>query len=244
MLPLSVVEAMKIKCPSCKSVFEVSSTAAGGIVRCACGAKLRVPSPSKIAPFDTTSSSEVPKHDSTEDDNLETFSFPDASGNPLIDREPFEQGTETGDQTSFEQRGSSPQITSPFSSSGSTQENKAFSTPEIDPEDEKTIRSIIREGERLLVYSILGVVCCSCMLLIFIFPIWYYWRLRQWNRFSEAYPLLLDPNAPPGSLPRQFQDCRRKLHTGFVIGICCFSTYAFFSLIGLLLKALGIEANP
>ncbi len=78
------------------------------------------------------------------------------------------------------------------------------------------IEAILSDAKQVGV-AILICLLCSLIGSLLIGP-WYYKRFKEWERYSRRYPVLLDPNAPYGSLSQRFRDARSKLQTGYIFG--------------------------
>ncbi|MEM1069392.1 MAG: hypothetical protein AAGG48_13555 [Planctomycetota bacterium] len=86
----------------------------------------------------------------------------------------------------------------------------------LSPADVKKIEAIISDAKMVVVAVLLCLLCSGCGFLI-IGP-WYFVRLSQWNNWAEKCPGLLNENVSFGSLPQRFQDSKRRLIIGLVIG--------------------------
>ena len=86
----------------------------------------------------------------------------------------------------------------------------------LSAQSQRKLDSVLKDAGQFWLAMILCVVCTSIGILI-ILP-WYGVRLTQWSHLAKQYPELMAPNAPAGSLPRQFQAARIKLLVGIVFG--------------------------
>ncbi len=82
--------------------------------------------------------------------------------------------------------------------------------------DKKKIDAVVKDAGQFWLAIILC-LCCSGIGALII-PVWYLIRLLQWNKFANKYPVLLNPDAPAGSLPAQFRSARWKLILGLAFG--------------------------
>ena len=99
----------------------------------------------------------------------------------------------------------------------------------LPPDDAKLARTIVQDANQVLV-AILLCVFCSVVGGVIV-PIWYLFRLLQWTRLANAYPELLAPNPPLGSLADGFRRARNKLIGGAIAGtvllMLCSSWFLF-----------------
>lgn len=230
---------MKIRCPRCQAVFELPSTTAGTILTCPCGAKMRIPRASSVA---SQPSTEAEEPDPTEPSPKPHVGRPEEVRQPAINPRLFDQPNESTPLATVQPATPSTQNIATYSPFTSETGGRRFSNSDIDPTDEKKIRSIIREGNRIMVSTLVCFLCCCCMIILF--PPWYYFRLRQWEKYSQKYPTLLDTMAAPGSLPHQFQACRKQLRTGFIIGTVTIGVYALLWIVSLTIQMLGLGPPP
>lgn len=86
-----------------------------------------------------------------------------------------------------------------------------------DPATLAKIEAIIKDASQFWL-AILLCIFCSALGAVLIGP-WYLVRLLQWNAIAQSYPQLLDPYAPPGSLPQRFQSARKRLFVGIGFGV-------------------------
>jgi hypothetical protein len=56
--------------------------------------------------------------------------------------------------------------------------------------------------------------------------------IGQWNSLARAQPMLLDPNAPRGSVARRFQSAKLKLIIGMSFGAVILSLVVLLFVIG------------
>jgi hypothetical protein len=98
-----------------------------------------------------------------------------------------------------------------------TGDNFQSSSGVTNSKDRKKINAIIKDAGQFWLALVLCIFCGLIGMLL-LGP-WYLVRLLQWNAMSNAYPQLLDPNTPQGSLPRRFQAAKWKLIVGLVGGL-------------------------
>ncbi len=110
------------------------------------------------------------------------------------------------------------------------------SPAQFDPVSQKKIDAIIKDAGQFWL-AIIMCVFCTGLGSIIIGP-WYLVRLLQWNSIATSQPLLLDPNAPRGSIAQKFQSAKTKLIVGMSFG-------AVFFLLALLFVVITIAtAKP
>ena len=105
----------------------------------------------------------------------------------------------------------------------------------IDPASLNKIEAIIKDAGQFWLAIIICLVC-SALGSIIIGP-WYFVRLMQWRSMAQKLPMLLDQNAPHGSLAQRFQSAKIKLIIGISFGV------AMLVLGGLFLMA-SIAGSP
>ena len=99
-------------------------------------------------------------------------------------------------------------------------DSQVASQVSIDPAALKKIEAIIKDAGQFWL-AILICILCSALGSIIIGP-WYLVRFLQWNSMAQAQPMLLDPNAPRGSLAQRFQSAKIKLIIGMSFGALIF----------------------
>ena len=99
----------------------------------------------------------------------------------------------------------------------------------IDPASLKKIEAIIKDAGQFWL-AILMCIVCSALGSIIIGP-WYLVRFLQWNSMSHAQPMLLEPNAPRGSLAQRFQSAKIRLIVGMSFGALIFLLVAVLFMI-------------
>ena len=82
--------------------------------------------------------------------------------------------------------------------------------------DLKKIQAVVKDASQFWLGILLCFLCSGIGMLVI--GIWYLVRLSQWNRLASQYPILMQTDAAPGSLPQQFQSSKWKLMTGFSFG--------------------------
>lgn len=100
------------------------------------------------------------------------------------------------------------------------------------PEDLKKVEAVAKDAGQFWL-AILMCIFCSALGSVLISP-WYGIRLSQWYSLKGRYPQLLDPNAPPGSIQKQFQSAQWKL----IVGIC-FGVFILFCVFCFVLLAVA-----
>jgi hypothetical protein len=90
----------------------------------------------------------------------------------------------------------------------------------VDPALLKKIEVIIKDAGQFWL-AIIICILCSALGSVIIGP-WYFVRLMQWNSIAKSQPMLLDPNAPRGSVARRFQSAKIKLIIGISFGVLIF----------------------
>ena len=96
----------------------------------------------------------------------------------------------------------------------------------VDPVLLAKVNAITKDAGQFWVAMVLCIICSALGSLII--GIWYGVRLMQWNAIAKSQPLLMDPNAAPGSVAAKFQGAKVKLIIGMVFGIvilCVFIAY-------------------
>ena len=98
-----------------------------------------------------------------------------------------------------------------------------YAAPQLDPTapaesnpDLKRIEAVIKDAGQFWL-AILLCIFCSGLGAVIIGP-WYLVRLLQWHSIAKTQPMLLDQNAPRGSLAQRFQSARWKLIAGICFG--------------------------
>ena len=89
----------------------------------------------------------------------------------------------------------------------------------LSPKDLKKAKAIIKDANQFWLAIILCVVCT--MVAALIFPIWYTFRLWQWNSLAKKYPVLVAPQSAE-QLPTRFKSAQWKLIVGMIAGFLIF----------------------
>jgi hypothetical protein len=82
--------------------------------------------------------------------------------------------------------------------------------------DLKKAEAVVKDADQFWLAIILCFIC-SALGIILIGP-WYLIRILQWQSLSSQYPILMDTNAPPKTLPYRFQRAKTKLIIGIAFG--------------------------
>ena len=82
--------------------------------------------------------------------------------------------------------------------------------------DLKKAEAVVKDADQFWLAIILCFIC-SALGIILIGP-WYLIRILQWQSLSSRYPILMDTNAPPKTLPYRFQRAKTKLIIGIAFG--------------------------
>ena len=90
-------------------------------------------------------------------------------------------------------------------------------TSGVDPVLLAKVNAIIKDAGQFWIAMVLCLLCSALGSLVI--GIWYAVRLMQWNAIAKSHPLLMDPNAAPGSVAAKFQGAKIKLIIGMVFGI-------------------------
>jgi hypothetical protein len=90
-------------------------------------------------------------------------------------------------------------------------------TSGVDPVLLAKVNAIIKDAGQFWIAMVLCLLCSALGSLVI--GIWYAVRLMQWNAIAKSQPLLMDPNAAPGSVAAKFQGAKTKLIIGMVFGI-------------------------
>ena len=90
-------------------------------------------------------------------------------------------------------------------------------TSGVDPVLLAKVNAIIKDAGQFWIAMVLCLLCSALGSLVI--GIWYAVRLTQWNAIAKSQPLLMDPNAAPGSVAAKFQGAKIKLIIGMVFGI-------------------------
>jgi len=107
----------------------------------------------------------------------------------------------------------------------------------IDPALLGKIEAIIKDAGQFWM-AILLCFLCSGVGFVLIGP-WYAVRLLQWNSIAQAQPMLLDPNAPRGSLAQKFRSAKTKLIIAMSFGaVILLAVMAFIALPFLLVRGI------
>ncbi len=102
----------------------------------------------------------------------------------------------------------------------------------VDPVLLTKVNAIIKDAGQFWIAMVLCLLCSAFGSLII--GIWYAVRLMQWNAIAKSQPLLMDPNAAPGSVAAKFQGAKTKLIIGMVFGIVIlFAFFAYLAFLGL-----------
>lgn len=102
----------------------------------------------------------------------------------------------------------------------------------VDPVLLTKVNAIIKDAGQFWIAMVLCLLCSAIGSLLI--GLWYAARLMQWNAIAKSQPLLLDPNAAPGSVAAKFQGAKIKLIIGMVFGIVIlFAFLAYFGFLGL-----------
>ena len=95
--------------------------------------------------------------------------------------------------------------------------------------DQQKVDAVIKDSRQLILAILVCFLCSSIGALII--PIWYFVRLMQWNRLSQQYPALMQPNAPGGSMQEMFQGAKTRFIIGIIFGMVIWTaSIAFFIL--------------
>ena len=108
----------------------------------------------------------------------------------------------------------------------------------MDNDSRARLNAVIKDANQFWIAILLCIVCSG--IASFIIGIWYLVRLLQWNGLAKKHPLLMDENAPPGSLAAKFQGAKVKLIVGLIVGV----VMLFLMLVYIaLLVILGTDAS-
>ena len=86
----------------------------------------------------------------------------------------------------------------------------------LDRVDLVKAEAIIKDASQFWLAIILCFLCTAIGCIIV--PIWYAFRLLQWNRIAKKYPDLMAADVPAKSFQAKFQSSQWKLITGLVFG--------------------------
>ena len=101
------------------------------------------------------------------------------------------------------------------------------------------VNAIIKDAGQFWIAMLLCLLCSALGSVII--GIWYGVRLMQWSAIAKSQPLLMDPNAVPGSVAAKFQGAKIKLIIGMVFGIVIL--FAVFAYIAFLALAVSVPVR-
>ncbi len=112
-------------------------------------------------------------------------------------------------------------------------------TPAVDAALLAKVNAINKDAGQFWLAMLLCLLCSALGSLII--GVWYGVRLLQWNAIAKSQPLLMVPNAAPGSVAAKFQGAKIKLIIGMVFGIVIL--FAVFAYVGFLVLFVSIPSQ-